>query len=488
MRQIAKKEQEKGLVLMGAMVVSLILVLVSVTLLELLWRESLSAHAGEKAAIVQELADAAGEMVVGWFHNPHTVPVDLAAVLTKRLVAADGTQTYFDKDGRSQFTGTADQPDVLLDASNPIDDGVLNDPDTGAFKPMLGSGTVRMLKMYAPSRPGLLCTVEVAVETRHHTPFRQSISMELQAIELPALRAGLQSRNDLRLISDGRSIGGVHWGMVAVGRDLIIRQIDDIPELNPAAPVTGQSYDDSMVREDRWMQMWIGERVLVTEPLLESVEHQALPLHVHAQQNPSPGIRFDRWSYDELKRTAKRFGNYYAIDQQGLLYPDGLIEMGRGVTPAEVFGSQRVGDQRGLIFVDTLDQTAPHGDNLGTVNLNMGYFEGVAVIQGHVLFGPTSAGNQLNVQGPSIFDGGNAEVRETIPLTGVHLNGVLYAMGDITVNRAARVFGTVIAEGSLLSAEAGATLEIWHDEDMSRGLYRGVPLVYRAPGTWSARY
>jgi len=485
---IARKEQEKGLALMGAMMVSLILVLVSVTLLELLWRESLSAHAGEKSAIAQQLADAAGEMVVGWFHNPHTVPAGIEAVMAKRLTAADGAPTYFDKDGRSQFAGTANQPDVLLDALDPIHNRVLNDPDTGAFKPMLGSGTVRMLKMYAPSRPGLLCTVEVVVETRHHTPFRQSISMELQAIELPALRVGLQSKNDLRLISDGHSVGGVHWGAVVVGRDLVIRRIEDIPELNPAAPITGQSYDDGLVREDRWMQMWVGERVLVTEPLPDSVESQALPLHIHNHQNPSPGVRFVQWNYEELKQTAKEFGSYYAIDQQGLLYQDGLIELGRGLAPAEVFGSQRVGDQRGLIFVDTLDQTAPRGDNLGTVHLGVGYVEGVAVIQGHVLFGPTSAGHQINVQGPSIPDGNNAGARETIPLKGVHLNGVLYAMGDITVNRAARVFGTVIAEGNLLSADAGATLEIWHDEDMSRGIYRGIPLVHRAPGTWSARY
>lgn len=479
---------EKGLALMGSMVVSLALVLLGVALLELLWQESLSADAGKKAAAAQQLADAAGELVIGWFHNPQAGPAGISTVLAKRLVRDDGTATYFDKAGRSQFIGSADRPDVLLDASSQTDDRVLHDPDIGLFRPMLGSGMIRRLKIYAPSKPGWLCTVEVTVETRHHTPFRESIGMQLAAIELPALRPGLQSGKNLGLLSDGRSIGGVHWGSVAVGKDLVIRRVEDIPTLNPAAPITGRSYDDSLVREDRWMTMWIGERVLVTEPPQDSMDNQTLPLHVHEQQNPTPGIRFDRWSYDELKLTALKFGGYYAIDQDGLLYEDGLVEPGRGVSPDKVLGSQRVGDQLGLIFIDTLDRTAPREDNLGTVRLSMGYFEGVAVIQGHVLLSPSSAGQQLKVQGPQTGDGGSTANRETVQLTGMHLNGVLYAAGNMTVGRAARVYGTVMAEGSILSAGAGATLEIWHDDDMSRGLYRGVPLVHRAPGTWSMRY
>ena len=75
-----------------------------------------------------------------------------------------------------------------------------------------------------------------------------------------------------------------------------------------------------------------------------------------------------------------------------------------------------------------------------------------------------------------------------MPLNGVHVNGVVYAAGDMTVSRAARVYGAVIAEGSLISTDTEATLEVWHNDDLSRSLYRGIPLVHRAPGTWSVRY
>ena len=104
------------------------------------------------------------------------------------------------------------------------------------------------------------------------------------------------------------------------------------------------------------------------------------------------------------------------------------------------------------------------------------------MIQGHVLLSPTSVGYQLNAQAPSVSEGG------TVPLNGVHVNGVVYAAGDMTVSRAARVYGAVIAEGSLISTDTEATLEVWHNDDLSRSLYRGIPLVHRAPGTWSVRY
>jgi hypothetical protein len=488
MRCVETTSEEKGLALMGAMVVALGLALLSATLLDLAWQESLSAGAGKKAAAAQQLADAAGELVIGWFHNPQTSPPAVATALSKRYRTSDGAPTFFDQSGRSQFVGSADRPDVLLDASNQPDDRLLNDPDIGVFRSKLGSGTVRLLKIYSPSRPGLLCTVETVVETESHRPFRQSISMQLEALELPALRAGLQSGQSLRLMPDGRSVGGVHWGSVKVGGDLVIRRIEDIPTLNPSAPITGQSYDESPAREDRWMDMWIGGRVQVTQPPLESATDQTIPPNVHERQSPTPGVRLDRWSYDRLKQTAMRFGSYYVLDQGGLLYRDGLLGAGRGLSPNEVFGSQPVGDQLGLIFVDTLDRTAPRADNLGTVKLSMEYLEGVAVIQGHVFFNPAGSGNRLKVLSPPTGDAGTTGVRESVQLTNVHLNGVLYAAGNITVGRAARVYGAMIAEGSLVSAGPGATLEVWHDYDMSRGLFRGVPVVYRAPGTWMVRY
>jgi hypothetical protein len=280
----------------------------------------------------------------------------------------------------------------------------------------------------------------------------------------------------------------VHWGILTVGGDLVIRRIDDIPILSLSAPITGQRYDEMTSREDRWTAAWVGGDVQVTEPPPGQTATPILSSHVHPQQHPIPGVRFDRWGYDLLKRVAMRHGAYYAIDKEGLLYPEGVVNPGRGISPDQVFRSKSVGDQLGLIFIDTLDQTAPRSDNLGTVRLGAGYFEGLAVVQGHVLFSPSASGNQIAVLSPPTGESGSVGVRVPVQLSGIHLNGVLYAAGTITVNRAAHVYGAVMAEGTIVSTAQGASLDVWHNYDMSRGLFEGLPVVYPAPGTWLARY
>jgi hypothetical protein len=39
-----------------------------------------------------------------------------------------------------------------------------------------------------------------------------------------------------------------------------------------------------------------------------------------------------------------------------------------------------------------------------------------------------------------------------------------------------------------MTSISGSTLEVWYDTDIGEGLYRGVPVVYKAPGTWLVRY
>lgn len=489
MSHINGAHHQQGIALMGAMVLALILSLLGATLLNLAGQEAMSANAGREAAVAQQLADAAGESVMAWFHSPQTSPQPISSVLAKKYQAIAGSPSFFDQAGRSQFVGTADRPDLLLDAANLSDDRLLNDPVSGIFRSVGSLGTIQQLKIYAPSKPGLLCTVDATVETQRPSSFRQSVTMQLGALELPSLRAGAQVGQSLGLPQQGKeSPAEVHWGAFNVAGDLVIRRVDEIPTLSAAAPITGQRYDETMPREDRWTEIWVGGAVQVTQPSPGQSTTPVLPLNVHAQLNPIPGVRLDLWGYDLLKRVAMRHGSYYAIDKDGFLYPGGVVEPGRGVSADDVFRSQGVGDQRGLIFVDTLDQTAPRADNLGTVKLSMAYLEGLVVVQGHVLLSPSGSGQPLAVLSPPTVAAGSAGTRVSVQLSGVHLNGVLYAAGNIMVNNAARVYGAVTAEGTIASTATGATLEIWHNYDMSRGLFRGLPVVFRAPGTWMARY
>jgi len=482
-------DRQRGFALLGAMVLALILSLLGATLLNLAGQEMISANVGREAAVAQQLADAAGELVIAWFHTPQTNPQSIFSVLKKKFQTIEGSASFFDQTGRSQFIGTADRPDLLLDATNLSDDQLLNDPASGMFRSMRSVGTIQQLKIYAPSKPGLLCTIDATVETQDPSSFRQSVSMQLGALNLPSLRAGVQVGQGLGLPQEGKeSSVWVHWGAFNVGGDLVVRRIDEIPMLSTSAPITGQRYDETTSREDRWTEIWIGGGIQVTQPPPDQTTTSILPRNAHTQQNPIPGVRLDRWDYDLLKRVAIRHGSYYAIDKEGFLYPNGVVELGRGVSPDGVFRSQGVGDQRGLIFVDTLDQTAPRTDNLGTVKLNTAYLEGLVVVQGHVLLNPSAPGQPLAVLSPLTVDAGSAGAHVPVQLSGVHLNGVLYAVGNITINNAARVYGAVTAEGTITSTATGATLEVWHNDEMSWGLFRGLPVVFRAPGTWMPRY
>ncbi|NGZ07964.1 MAG: hypothetical protein CV088_01070 [Nitrospira sp. LK70] len=483
-------DRQQGIALLGAMVVALMLSLLGATLLNLAGQETVSAGLASQSVVAQQLADAAGELVVAWFHNPETTAgvSQLSSLHEKRNRDKDGAPSFFDASGRSQFVGTAEQPDVRLQTGNPSDNRLLNDSETGVFRTLTHLGLVEELKIYAPSKPGLLCTIDATVATNANPPVRQSILMQLGALELPPLRAAVQVGRHLGRFQPGsESPVSAHWGDLRVGGDLVLTQADEIPLRSELAPVTGQAYDEMAKPEDRWMEGWIGGTIQVTQA--SAGQTPSFPSNLRMAQNPIPGVRLDQWPYEDIKRVAKRFGRYFAIDRAGLLYPQGFVEPGHGISADEVFRSQGSDDQLGLIFIDTLDQTAPRPDNLGVVKLQVPYFEGMAIVQGHVVLAPPSGGGQsIRVLSPPPTDQGKDVVRMPVQLADIHFNGVLHAGGDITVAGRVRLYGAVAAGGTITSAGSGGRLEVWYDHDFSQGLYRGLPVVYGAPGTWMTRY
>lgn len=479
---------QQGIALLGAMVIVLILSLLATTLLNLAGQETISANAGGQAVVAQQLADAASELVIAWFHDPRSTVATrgITSLREKRNQDAEGDPSFFDAIGRSQFVGTASQPDFHFHAENPSENQTLNDPETGMFRVMRHLGHVEELKVYAPSNPGLLCTVDATIATHTNPPVRQSVSLQLGALDLPPLRAAVQVGTHLGVFQPGsESPVSVHWGDLKVGEDLILKQGGDIPIHSSLIAVTGQGYDETSQREDRWMEAWVGGNVQITQP--PSGQTTSLPHNLHEAQNPIPGVRLDQWNYEHLKRLAKRFGRYFGIDRDGLLYPHGVVEPGRGLSPDEVLRSQAPGDHRGLIFIDTLDQTAPRPDNLGILRLRTPYVEGTVVMQGHVVLAPNGVGSSIQALSPP-QDQGNNPARTPVHFSGIHFNGVLYARGNIAVTGRVKLYGAVVAEETITSSGSGGTLEVWYEHDLGQGLFRGLPVVYRAPGTWMARY
>lgn len=221
--------------------------------------------------------------------------------------------------------------------------------------------------------------------------------------------------------------------------------------------------------------------MLETRPAPAQGDGPIWPHNLHAQQRPIPGVSLDEWPYEQLKRAAQQFGSYFGIDHDGLLYPQGVVQPGYGIGPDEALR-----DRHGLVFIDTLDRQPPRSDNLGTLTLRAAYLESLLVMQGHVVWTPTSGGASLSVLSPPL-DPVHPSSRGTVSLSHVNLRGVLYAAGNILISGQARLFGAVVAAGTISPAGQGGTLEVWYDHDLGQGLYRGLPVVYRAPGTWTMK-
>jgi hypothetical protein len=257
----------------------------------------------------------------------------------------------------------------------------------------------------------------------------------------------------------------------------------DLPVKSAMAPVIQHSYAEMSRREDRWFEVWIGgEASFADAP-------PSLPANVYPQRDPIPGLNEDRWDYETLKRQALLHGAYYARGPDGLFYRNGAMAHGTGRSAEEVFGSQSVGDHRGLVFVDTLDQMAPRPDNLGTITLETDYAEGIFLINAHVILKPKGAGQSVPALSPPAEGSTSLGSRIPVELTGIHLRGVLLVAGHLSFEGQPRLYGGLVVGGKVMSLTGnGPQLEVWYDHDLRSGLMRGMPLVYQASGTWREQY
>src|SRR2546428_10615 len=101
-----------------------------------------------------------------------------------------------------------------------------------------------------------------------------------------------------------------------------------------------------------------------TPPLHAAVQADVPPAALNvAESGPLPKVQAHwgdivsnsppgPWQYQTFKDYAQRFGSYYVPDREGLLYRNGMTDPSHALTPSQVFGSQEVGDQRGLVFID----------------------------------------------------------------------------------------------------------------------------------------
>lgn len=474
-------KNEQGTALFGAVLVTVILTMVGTVSVNLASHEVDQVRVARDEVAAQNLAEAGVDLVVQWFHDPGSVPTKMEKnVIEKQFNYPDSGPSFFNGSGQSQFSGTEASPDIMYDASRPDDDKLLNDPSSGWFRSLRSLGRILKIKVYGPTRPGLLSTVEVTAGVKGLT---RTVAIQLGTLNVPPIRAAVQIGNQhVTPDKDAPLPLWMHWGDVKIEGDIYFSEQTDVPLKTSMAAITGHSYSHSSTAEDRWVDVFLGG-----EALFPSTPSDFRPLNLHSRQDPHPGLYRDHWDYGTMKKYALKFGTYYARGQDGLLYRSGTIQPGLGLAANEVFRSTGVGDHRGIVFIDTLDQLPPNSENLGILSIETDYAEGIFVINANVELKPAGSGKSVHALSPPTEE--SLGPRIPVELSNVHIQGVLYSAGDISFEGQPRLYGAMVVEGRIRASSKDFTpLEIWYNHDLSKGLFRGIPLVYVAPGTWQSKY
>jgi hypothetical protein len=54
-----------------------------------------------------------------------------------------------------------------------------------------------------------------------------------------------------------------------------------------------------------------------------------------------------------------------------------------------------------------------------------------------------------------------------VQLSGIHVNGLLYAAGAIRIERSARLYGAMMTGQSATSVGTGTIIDVWYNVDMA---------------------
>ncbi len=443
------------------------------------------------------LAEAGLELVNYWFHHPSNfqdegnffhgyLAGEASKFFSKRLADANASPAFLNAYGKSQFSGTRDQPDLAYDASQPEDELFLNSPENGLLRQFYGRGRLIRLKVYRSTLPGSVCTIEATGITVSGA--KRTVAAEFQAAPVPTLTSAVQIED-----SEGQPVPLlVHWGDVRIlgkgdlGKSLTAIPIKDtiaFPDINPY-PATH--------RIDGWVDFYVGDEIL--SPLPKDCGDCSEPYlstgHGNIHQQP---VLLDHWDYSIYKVLAQTHGTYYSTDEQGRLYLDGIRDPAHQRSAQEVFTANqeivpvsRRGPQR-FIFIDTTDGNPPTSSNLAILTIEPGNLSGIFYLNAHLRLTQSGSGKPFRVLTPprerSGTPSGYAEesTKTSVTLEDIQFSGAIYSTGSLSVEGHPMLFGAVSFRKGI---SGSGQLEVWYDDRLRSGYLPGYPVVLMASGTW----
>ena len=208
---------ERGMALLAVLMVVFLLALLGMTSMQLAGQEM----AGASALQQERVPIMRRKRLWMWRWDGFTIPLSCRKESIRHGSQAGHECTrrsvLFRSAGTFTVCGNGESSRRVFDAANPQHDRLLNDPQTGWFKSLNGLARILKLRVYGPTRPGLLCTIEVTAGAGQVSRVSKTLSIELGTYAIPALHAPLQSGTLGSESVQSRS-GSilVHWGDMKV--------------------------------------------------------------------------------------------------------------------------------------------------------------------------------------------------------------------------------------------------------------------------------
>lgn len=394
----------------------------------------ISAYAGRELGSTY-LAESGVEKILSWVADPARSPDPL----------------FFSGLPMRRCSKEKVSPDFQLSTA------LLDDVDEGPFSELKERGKIADLRLYKPSHPDGICTVQSgAVSGKGVT---KVVRVEISRNPMPPITAGIQGFGET-----GASIPvWGHWGPIRyAGGVRFGGSPDRIPMINPILSPHSRPYREEGPNEDP-----------VTEIHVEGEIEGALIQRRNVYENDNT-VRLDSTTPNkliEIKNFIKMRGGYYVVSPSGRLEQNGID---RGEFD-DVFGSP--GEEYASAWIDVLPgYSHPEPLRMGRKNYR-GYF----YFSGSIQIQEDRFQNGMAVRASA--HPWSATHSGAIQLDHIRLDGFFYALGAIELQGPFFAYGALYA-GKGFTGPGAENLQVWYNNDFRLAAYKGVSPVVRLKGTW----
>jgi hypothetical protein len=395
----------------------------------------ISAYAGRELASAY-LAESGVEKILSWVADPSQSP----------------DPSFFERLSTRRCSGERTSPDFQLS------DALLDDAEEGPFSELRETGKLLELRLYRPSHPDGICTVQSGAVSGKGVA--KVVRVEIARNPLPPITAAVQGLGGTGVSAP---VWG-HWGPIRyTGGARFGGRPDRIPMINPILSPHARPYREEGPNEDPVVEIRVEG----------SIEGALTPQRPNVYENDNT-VRLDSTTQSrliEIKDFIKRRGGYYVVSPTGRLEQNGVD---RGEFD-DVFGSP--GAEYTLVWIDVLSgYSRPEPLRLGRKNYR-GYF----YFSGSIQIEEDQFQNGMTVQART--HPWSAANQGPIQLDHLRLDGFFYVLGSIELQGSFSAYGALYAGEGFTGLGAGK-LQVWYNKEFASAHYPDVSPMVRLKGTW----